>query len=282
MHHVTRRTPPPLNDYAIADTGTTGHYLKPTSPHLARQPDPNPITVRMPNGAGIQSSHTCTLDLPTLPTGSKQAHILPGLASHSLLSIAKFCDQGCIVQFARDGCRILQNGVVLLEGPRDPTTNLWLLPLQPQPQALPISIKATPHLGFAAHHTSTKPELIHYLHAACYSPVTLTWLRAIRNNNFVTWPGVTSQAVTKHLPKSVATAQGHLDQAPKNRRLTKPKPTTDVKEETDSADIFPPQQPTPTHSVFAAIGLLTSTSVLSIPTSLVPSPSHPRLAINTC
>jgi hypothetical protein len=270
MHHVTGRTPPPLNDYAIADTGTTGHYLQTDSPHLDRQTALDPITVRMPNGAGIQSSHTCTLNLPNLPAGSKQAHILPGLASHSLLSIAKFCDHGCIVQFSRDRCRILKHNNVLLEGPRDPTTNLWLLPLRLQPQALPSPSPSAPHLGFAAHHTSTKPELIQYLHAACFSPVTSTWLRAIRNNNFVTWPGVSTQSVNKHLPKSIATAQGHLDQAPKNRRSTKPKPTPDppsiiarpdratgqpATAEQEQTDVFPPQQPTPTHSVFAAIGL---------------------------
>jgi hypothetical protein len=258
MFHLTRRTPPQLRHYAIADTGTTGHYLKPSSPHLDRQPDAHPITVSMPNGAGIQSSHTCTLDLPTLPKNSKQAHILPGLASHSLLSIAQFCDHGCIVQFSRDNCRVLHNKTLLLEGPRDPATNLWLLPLQPQPDPLPPRDIDTPHLGFAAHHTSTKPDLIQYMHTSCFSPVSSTWLRAIRNNNFVTWPGVSSHAVTKHLPKSVATAQGHLDQAPKNRRSTKPKPSADPAtgpEEADTTDLFPPQQPTPTHSVFAAIGL---------------------------
>jgi hypothetical protein len=264
---VTRRTPPLLNDYAIADTGTTGHYLKPSSPNLDRQPDLQPITVRMPNGDGIQSSHTCLLNLPALPPGSTKAHILPGLASHSLLSIAKFCDNGCVVQFSRNRCRILQDNNVILDGPHDPTTNLWLLPLQPKPSPIPTGTQTAPHLGFHAHQTSTKSDLLQYLHAACYSPVTSTWLQAIRNNNFITWPGVTAPAVSKHLPPSIATTQGHLDLAPKNRRSTKPKPTTATttaqprsspKPDPDPADrsnLFPPQHPTQTHSVFAAIGL---------------------------
>ncbi len=42
MHHVTRRTPLPLSEYAIADTGTTGHYLKPASPTLLANSTPTP------------------------------------------------------------------------------------------------------------------------------------------------------------------------------------------------------------------------------------------------
>jgi hypothetical protein len=45
MNSTFSRTPPNLDDYAIADTGTTGHYLKPTSPHLAAQTATNPIHV---------------------------------------------------------------------------------------------------------------------------------------------------------------------------------------------------------------------------------------------
>jgi hypothetical protein len=168
----------------------------------------------MPNGAGIQSSHTCRLNLPSLSTGSTSAHILPGLALHSLLSTAKFCDNGCVVQFSRKRCRILQDSTVILNSPRGLTTSLWLLPLQPTPQPLPGGSPSAPNLRFHAHQTSTKPELLQYLHAACsFSPVTSTWLQAIHNNNFVTWPGVTTPAVSKNLPKSIATAKGHLDQA---------------------------------------------------------------------
>jgi hypothetical protein len=109
MNNATRRTPPPLTSYAIADTGTTGHYLKPASMHDNRQPDANPITICMPNGDGIRSSHSCTLALPTLPPDTTKGHILPGLASHSLLSVAKFCDNDCDIHFSRDHCTILRH-----------------------------------------------------------------------------------------------------------------------------------------------------------------------------
>jgi hypothetical protein len=139
MNSTFSRTPPNLDDYAIADTSTTGHYLKPTSPHLVAQTATNPIHVQMPNRAGLASIHTCTLNAPSLPPKACDGHILPGLSSHSLLSIAKFCNQGCDVRFSTNVCQVFLNNVLLLEGPIDPTTNLWLLPLCPKPRETPAA-----------------------------------------------------------------------------------------------------------------------------------------------
>jgi hypothetical protein len=50
------------------------------------------LEVRLPNGAVIASIHTANLDLPSLPTAASKAHILPGLAQHSLLSVGQMCD----------------------------------------------------------------------------------------------------------------------------------------------------------------------------------------------
>jgi hypothetical protein len=189
----------------------------PNSPHMNPTRDHDPITVQMPNGSGITSSHTCQLDFPTLPPEATQGHILPGLASHSLVSIAKFCDNGCEVRFSQQHCQVVRDKIVLLQGPRDPTTNLWLLPLKAQPNPLKDPPRVTPALSMFAHQTTTKPELVQYLHASCYSPRPSTWIQAINNNQFTTWPGLTACRVTRHLPKSIATAQGHLDKARKNQ-----------------------------------------------------------------
>ena len=67
----------------------------------------------------------------------------------------------------------------------------------------------------------THLDLVRYLHAACFSPVKSTWLKAIKNNNFVTWPALTESLVTNHLPISTATVQGHLHQQKQNLQSTK-------------------------------------------------------------
>jgi hypothetical protein len=74
-----------------------------------------------------------------------------------------------------------------------------------------------------AHDNSNQKYLINYLHAACFSPVKSTWITAIKNGHFTSWPGLTEQAVEKHLSKSTSTTKGHLNQQRHNARKTKVK-----------------------------------------------------------
>ena len=46
-------------------------------------------------------------------------------------------------------------------------------------------------------------------------------MKAIKNGNFITWQGIDELSLTKHLPPSIATAKGHLDQERKNLQSTK-------------------------------------------------------------
>jgi hypothetical protein len=101
---------------------------------------------------------------------------------------------------------------------------------------------------------NTQADLMQFLHAAAFSPATSTFTQAIDKGFFTSWPGLTAQAVRKHLPKSMVTAQGHLDQTRKNVQTTKPKVVTD---HSAIDDTF---QPTPaitdglrTHYIYAAI-----------------------------
>ena len=56
---------------------------------------------------------------------------------------------------------------------------------------------------------ATKPDLAMYYHRANFSPVPTTFITAINNGNFSTWPGLTAELISKHLPKSLTTAKGH-------------------------------------------------------------------------
>ena len=69
----------------------------------------------------------------------------------------------------------------------------------------------------------TKQKLAEFLHGSCGSPVSSTWTEAIDNNQFATWPGLTAELICKHLPKSIATTKGHLDQRRRNLKPTQPR-----------------------------------------------------------
>jgi hypothetical protein len=76
---------PPL----IIDTGTTGHYLAPTTACNNKCPMLQPINCNMPNGTTMQSSHKGNLPLKTniLPAKAGTTHIFPALETHSLVSV---------------------------------------------------------------------------------------------------------------------------------------------------------------------------------------------------
>jgi hypothetical protein len=60
------RTPTLLKPYetAIVDSGCTGHFLLVNTPCLNKVKSRTPLTVRLPNGATMKSSHTAELDIP--------------------------------------------------------------------------------------------------------------------------------------------------------------------------------------------------------------------------
>jgi hypothetical protein len=74
----------------------------------------------------------------------------------------------------------------------------------------------------AAMTSSTTSNLLQFLHASLFLPVPSTLIKAIQNNHFTTWPGITTANTQQHLPKAMATTLGHLDQERKNLRSTKP------------------------------------------------------------
>jgi hypothetical protein len=181
----------------------------------------------MPNGTTIQSSHTCNLLLTDLPPQARQAHILPGLVQNSLISVGKLCDKGCIVTFIHDQVTVTQNKKCVMHGSRDPKSRLWRVNLNQKSKIHEIECNY-------AHGNNKQKDLINYLHAACFSPVKSTWITAIKNGNFITWPGLTEHAVEKHLSKSTATTKGHLNQQRQNARTTQIKTTNARNEESDT------------------------------------------------
>jgi hypothetical protein len=180
----------------------------------------------MPNGTTIQSSHTCNLFLTGLLPQAQQAHIIPGLVHNSLISVGKLCDNGCSVTFTQDQFMVSKDKKCIMHGSRDPKSRLWRVDLKQKFEKQEVQCND-------AHDNNNQKDLINYLHAACFSPVKSTWITAIKNGNFLSWPGLTEHAVEKHLSKSTATTKGHLNQQRKNARTTKIKINKAINQETD-------------------------------------------------
>ena len=186
----------------------------------------NPMEVKLPNGDFIRSTHTATLDIPALPASAKEAHIFPHHFQHSLMSVGHLCDNGCDVHFSAAVVTVKRKGDVIFEGWRDEESGLWRVDLMQPAKTTPAQKPSANNV----YEQRSVEDTIAYLHAACFSPVKDTRIKAIEAGNFATWPGLTAERVRKHLHKSEATVKGHLDQQRQNTRSTQPKPTREVDE----------------------------------------------------
>jgi hypothetical protein len=127
------RIPPLLKPHetAIVDSGCTGHFLLVNTPCLNKIKSQNPLTVRLPNGATMESSHTAALNIPELNKAASIAHISPGMANHSLLSVGQLCNEGYTVTFRNASFTICNSQELqILKGARDLDTGLWRINLR--------------------------------------------------------------------------------------------------------------------------------------------------------
>ena len=219
----------------IVDTGCTGHYIHSLTPHHNRQPSIPGITVLLPNGDTITSTHTATLTLhAALPPSATIAHIFPSLSSGALLSIGLLCDHGCVATFLNDSVTVTLHDQLLFRGYRSPTTSLWTLDLAP-PSLSSCSTPSTTSPSFLQANAllptsnATIANRVAFFHAALFSPALSTWCRAIDAGHFATWPALTSTQVRRFPPPSVPMVKGHLNQQRANLNSTKPKLSPTIK-----------------------------------------------------
>jgi hypothetical protein len=74
----------------------------------------------------MESTHTEALDVPELNKAASIAHVFPGMANHSLLSVGQLCNEGYTVTFRIESVTIYNSqGIQILRGARDLDTGLW-------------------------------------------------------------------------------------------------------------------------------------------------------------
>ena len=136
-------------------------------------------------------THVAKLDLPHLPLTTRQVHIVPDLASHTLVSIGQLCDAGCHVSFTATNMIVSYAKQIVLTGLRTPITRLWqfTMPTQAEPTS-PEPIAETP---LAAIGSAMPAELIRFAHAALFSPVLSTLEEALKKGYLTNFPGLTAK-----------------------------------------------------------------------------------------
>ena len=143
------------------------------------------------------------------------------------------------------------------QGTHEPSTRLWILPLNPitPPDNLHVhtNTAGTQYAG-NAYHITPKEDLILYPHKCLFCPPKLTLIKAIKNNQLTTWPGLTATEVDKYLPdSSPETDKFHMKRQSKVLRTTQ----NNLKEKLEviemEQDIHPPIEREKTSNILTSI-----------------------------
>jgi hypothetical protein len=171
----------------------------------------------------MESSHTAELDIPELNAAASKAHVFPGMTNHTLLSVGQLCDEGYIVTFKQASVTICDSEKSqILSGPRDLATGLWCINLKQTNNHIPEPIANN------VYELRNTGALVHYLHKSLFSPTKSAMLQAVKDGHLITWPGLTEDAINKHLKLTPATAMGHMSQRHQNIRSTSKTPIADT------------------------------------------------------
>jgi hypothetical protein len=197
--------------------------------------------VRLPSGATMESSHTAELDIPELNSAAYKANVFPKMAHHSLLSVGQLCGEGYIVTFKQAAVTICDSeNSQILSGPRDLNTSLWRINLKQNNNHIPEPIANN------VYELRNTGALVHYLHKALFSPTKSAMLQAVKDGHLITWPGLTEDAINKHLKLTPDTAMFHMNQRRQNITSTSKAPIET--QPTPDTDLV-----TKTHLVYAVV-----------------------------
>jgi hypothetical protein len=163
------------------------------------------------------------------------------MSNQSLLSVGQLCDKGYIVTFKHASVTTCDSKKSqILYGPRDLDTGLWRINLKRTNNHIPEPIANN------VYELRKTGALVHYLHKALFSPTKSALLQAVKDGHLITWPGLTEDAIHKHLKLTPATAMVHMNQRFQNIRYTSKTPIAD--EPTPDTDLG-----TKTHLLYAVL-----------------------------
>jgi hypothetical protein len=93
--------------------------------------------------------------------------------------------------------------------------------------------------------------LVNYLHKAMFRPSKAALLKAVKQGHLSTWPGLTEDAINKHLKLTSATAMGHMNQKRQNIRSTSKAVT--ITSDLEETTVTPACTGEKTNFVYAAV-----------------------------
>jgi hypothetical protein len=188
----------------------------------------------------MHPTHEAELDMPMLPAVAKRVHIIPELATHTLLSIGQLCDAGCDVAFTAEEITVKYKGNTVLSGYRTCHTRLWHFSM---PSNLPSPKKMSPteHASMTAIRSATPVQLVAFAHATLFSPALAIYPRISTQQRLLDqFPQINSKNIAQISTTIISYGQRTLGSDTKNQASTKQKPeSANTKDGDGDDDVFP-------------------------------------------
>ena len=262
---------------AVADSGASSNVGTKDDP-CPRTGKPSNKVFILPGGQTVTATEMATYPFNVRAPAS-EIHITPGITSNSLLSTGKYAEADYITIFDKDQVNVYDvNDVAItvtrgaiLRGWKDPKSGLWRIPLLPTIRQTTVSNANTetvlvnkppteflpqrpPSIEAIAnvYELKTQPEIVRYYHAAAGFPTKPTWLKAIKNNHYASWTGLSYEGVNKHFPESEETHKGHARKLKSGQRSTKKKRKAVINGEPDPDERIPRASSTAASAAAAA------------------------------
>ena len=211
--------------FMAVDTGCAINLCDNTILLLNEAQTPQGLQITMANKSTMHATLKGFLHL-ALPPFATECHRILNLHM-PLLSVGQHCDAGNTAIFAATKMLMVKNmdvDILLNTPPLYKTfragTALWLAPISPPNQQLPLQPQLRLHQANSAYHQPSLPALATFLHATAGFPAKSTFCKATDNGFFATWPELTSNLIRKHLPLSVPSIMGCMQRTSKGVRST--------------------------------------------------------------
>ena len=176
--------PPYVSYYSVAaDSAATDHFFTIEAPICNQRKVDNPIKIWAANGGILDSTHVGEISLPQLPPQACHVHVVPGLASMSLLAMGPLCDARCMIEFDATTVHVWLQEQLVLQGSRAPP-GLWIFQLPTSDTTMPLTNNAITTQVNSAIGAPKAVELVAYAHATLFSPALDTLEKALRRGYF--------------------------------------------------------------------------------------------------
>ncbi len=149
----------------------------------------SPLSITLPDGQKIKSTHVCNITIPRLPT-IITGHIMPNMTTASIFGIRVLFKVGCKVLLNNNKCYVIYDGKVILTCYKDLTSNLWMLPTLPvmmpqttldaphqSPLDLCMSDAPLRHTAILLYHQTTKENNVKFMHQSLCNPPSHHYLQ---------------------------------------------------------------------------------------------------------